>query len=254
VVLAAIVAFILVERTAENPIMPFNLFSDRNRVAMFAAIFLCGGAAFALIVIIALYVQDIMGYSPLRAAVAFIPLAIAMALGSAASSQLVRWFSPRVVMIVGGIPLLGAMLYGSTLTRGVPYFPNLLLPLVVAGLGIGAAGVPLSLSLIASVGFDRIGPTSAIALMLQNLGGPVVLAVIQAAITSRTLSLGGTTGPVKFMNAAQLNALDHGITHGLLWLAGVVILIGGVVLLINYSAQQVAHAQEIKHAIDAGEQ
>jgi hypothetical protein len=113
--------------------------------------------------------------------------------------------------------------------------------------------IPLTLSLIASVGFDRIGPTSAISLMLSSLGGPVVLVVIQAVITSRTLSLGGTDGPVKFMNPAQLNALDHGYTYGMLWLAGVIIVVGAVVLLIGYTAQQVAHAQEVKKAIDAGE-
>jgi uncharacterized membrane protein YphA (DoxX/SURF4 family) len=71
-----------------------------------------------------------------------------------------------------------------------------------------------------------------------------VLAVIQAVITSRTLHLGGINGPVKFMNAAQLDALDHGYTYGLLWLAGVVILVGGVALFIGYTAQQVAQAQE----------
>ena len=253
VALAAFVAFAVVERTAENPIVPFNLFFDRNRLATFAAMFLAGGVMFTLIVLVALYVQDIMGYSPLRAGVGFIPFAIAMAIGLGASSRLVTWFPPRVVVIAGGILVLGALLYGSTLNRGMPYFPNLVLPLVVGGIGIGMISVPLALSVIASVGFDRIGPTSAIAVMLQSLGGPVVLAVIQAAITSRTLYLGGTTGPVKFMNAAQLHALDHGYTYGLLWLAGVVILLGGVALFIGYTAQQVARAQEVKKAIDAGE-
>jgi hypothetical protein len=127
------------------------------------------------------------------------------------------------------------------------------IPIVVGGVGIGVVNVPLTLSVIAGVGFDRIGPTSAIAVMLQTLGGPVVLAVIQAVITSRTLYLGGINAPVKFMNAAQLTALDHGFTYGLLWLAGVVILAGGVALFIGYTAQQVAHAQEAKKAIDAGE-
>ena len=89
--------------------------------------------------------------------------------------------------------------------------------------------------------------------MLRSLGGPVVLAVVQAAITSRTLHLGGTNGPVKFMNAAQLHALDQGYTYGLRWLAVVIILVGGVALLIRYSAQQVAHAQEVKKAADAAE-
>ena len=89
--------------------------------------------------------------------------------------------------------------------------------------------------------------------MLQVLGGPLVLVVIQAAITSRTLHLGGTTGPVKSMNAAQVRALDYGYTYGLLWLAGVVVLIGGAALLIGYTAQQVAHGQEVNKAIDAEE-
>jgi hypothetical protein len=113
--------------------------------------------------------------------------------------------------------------------------------------------VPLGLSLYASVGIDRIGPASAMAVMLQSLGGPFVLVVIQVVITSRTLQLGGTSGPVKTMNAAQLRALEHGYTYGLLWLAGVVILLCGVGLLIGYTAQRVAHAQKVKNAIDAAE-
>jgi EmrB/QacA subfamily drug resistance transporter len=253
VALGAFVAFAVVERTAENPVVPFGLFFDRNRLATFAIIFLAGGVLFTLTLLISLYVQDIMGYSALRASVGFIPFAIAVGVGAGASSRLVTRFPPRVVVIVGGILMLGGVLYASTFTRGIPYFPNLLLLLVVAGVGIGVINVPLALSLIASVGFDRIGPTSAIAVMLRSLGGPVVLAVIQAVITSRTLYLGGTNGPVKFMNAAQLHALDHGYTYGLRWLAGVVILVGGVALLIGYSAQQVAHAQEVKKTVDAEE-
>jgi hypothetical protein len=56
---------------------------------------------------------------------------------------------------------------------------------------------------------------------------------------------------VKFMNDAQLHALDHGLAYGWMWLGGVVILIGGAALLIGYTAQQVARAQEVKKAIDA---
>jgi hypothetical protein len=204
-------------------------------------------------VLVGLYVQTIMGYSPLRAGISFIPFGIAMAIGVGVSSQLVSRFPPRSVVIVGASLMLGAMLYGSTLNRAVPYFPNLVLPLVVGAIGLGMIGVPLSLSVIGSVGLDRIGPASAITVMLQCLAGPVILAVIQAAITSRTLHLGGTGGPVKFMNAAQLQALAHGYSYGLLWLAGVVLLLGAVALLIGYTAQQVARAQEVKKTIDARE-
>jgi EmrB/QacA subfamily drug resistance transporter len=249
----AFVAFAVVERTAENPIVPFDLFFDRNRLATLAAIFMGGGVLFTLTVLIGLYVQDIMGYSPLRAGICFIPFAIALGIGMGGSSQLVSWFPPRVVVIGGGILVVGAMLYGSTLNAAIPYFPNLVVPIVVGGIGIGMIIVPLGLAAIAGVGFDKIGPTSAIVLMLQNLGGPVVLAVIQAVITSRTLYLGGTNGPVKDMNAAQLHALDQGYTYGLLWVAGVAVIVGGVALLIGYTAAQVAHAQEVQEAFDAGE-
>jgi EmrB/QacA subfamily drug resistance transporter len=253
VALAAFVAFVAVERTAENPIVPFSLFFDRNRLATFAATFLTGGVTFTVAVLIALYVQNILGYGPLRAAIGFIPFAIATAIGVGASSRLVTWFPPRVVVIAGSILVAGAMLLGSTLNHGIPYFPDLVVPMVVAGIGLGMINVPLGLSLIASVGLDRIGPTSAISVMLRCLGGPLVLAVIQAVITSRTLHLGGTNGPVKLMNAAQLHALDRGYTYGMLVLTGVAILIGGAALLIGYSAQQVALAQEVKKAIDVEE-
>jgi EmrB/QacA subfamily drug resistance transporter len=246
-------AFFLREREAENPLVPLDMFRDRNRVATFAAIFMAGGVMFTLTVLIGLYVQDIMGYSALDAGVGFIPFVIALGIGLGASSQLVRLFPPRVLVIAGGALVLAAMLYGSTLNAGIPYFPNLVVPIAVGGFGIGIIVVPLTVSAIAGVGFDRIGPLSAVALMLQNLGGPVVLAIIQAVITSRTLYLGGTTGPVKNMNAAQLHALDQGYTYGLLWVAGVTIIVGAVSLFIGYRSEEVAHAQEVKDALDAGE-
>jgi hypothetical protein len=251
--LAAFIAFALVERTAENPVVPFDLFFDRNRLATFVAIFLGGGVMFTVTVLIGLYVQELLGYSALRAGVGFIPFTIAFGIGLGVSTQLVTRFSPRVVVIGGGMLVFGAMVYGSTLDRGMPYFPTLVVLITLGGIGIGMTIVPLALAAITDVGLDRIGPTSAIVMMLQNLGGPVVLAVIQAVITSRTLYLGGTNGPVKYMNQAQLHALDHGYTYGLLWVAGVAMLTGGVALFIGYSAREVAHAQEVKEAIDAGE-
>lgn len=251
--LTFLVAFLYVERTAENPVVPFELFKDRNRVATFAAIFLAGGVMFTLTVLIGLYVQDIMGYTPLRAGIGFIPFVIALGIGLGASSHLVSLFPPRVLVIAGGVLVLGAMIYGSTLHGDIPYFPNLVIPITVGGFGIGMIVVPLTVSAIAGVGFDQIGPVSAIALMLQNLGGPLVLAVIQAVITSRTLYLGGTTGPVHDMDSAQLHALDQGYTYGLLWVAAVAVIVGCAALFIRYTAAEVAHAQEVKDALDQGE-
>lgn len=252
VAIVAMLAFAVVERTAENPVVPFSLFKDRNRLLTFAAIFLAGGVLFTLTVTIGLYVQDLMGYSALRAGVGFIPFVIGLGVGLGLSSQLVRRFPPRVLVIAGGVVLLGAMIYGSTINRNLPYFPNFVTLIVLGGLGIGVIVVPLTLSAIAGVGFDQIGPTSAIALMLQNLGGPIVLAVVQAVITSRTLYLGGTNMPVKTMNPAQIAALDSAYTYGLLWIAAVAVLVGAISLLIGYTAKQVAHAQDVQDAFGAG--
>src|SRR6478752_4595859 len=136
VALVALVAFVIVERTAQNPVVPFDLFRDRNRVATFAAVFLAGGVMFTLTVLIGLYVQDIMGYSALRAGISFIPFVIALGVGLGLSSHLVSLVPPRVLVIAGGVLVLAAMLYGSTLNGGIPYFPNLVLPITVGGFGI----------------------------------------------------------------------------------------------------------------------
>jgi hypothetical protein len=89
--------------------------------------------------------------------------------------------------------------------------------------------------------------------MVQNLGGPLVLVVIQAVQTSRTLYLGGTTGPVKNMTPAQLDALDHGYTYSLLWVAAVAVLVGVGAFFIGFSASQIAAAQYTRDAVEAGE-
>jgi EmrB/QacA subfamily drug resistance transporter len=247
------ITFFLVERKADHPLVPLWLFRDRNRVATFVSLFLAGGVLLALTVMIGLYVQDVLGYSALQAGIGFIPFALALGLGNVCTAQLAPYIAPRWLIIGGGIFVLGAMLFGSTLTRTIPYFPDLLLPILVGGFGIGVISVVLPLCALANVGPREIGPVSAITLMAQNLGGPMVLVVIQAVQISRTLYLGGTTGPVADMTPAQLDALDAGYTYSLLWIAAVAVLVGGSALFIGYSAKQIAAAQHTREAVEAGE-
>jgi hypothetical protein len=94
---------------------------------------------------------------------------------------------------------------------------------------------------------------SAIQLMVYNLGGPLVLVVIQAVQTSRTLYLGGTTGPVAAMTPSQLDALDAGYTYSLLWVAGIAVVVGAAALGIGFSARQIAAAQHNIEVFEAGE-
>lgn len=246
-------AFFLVERAAANPLVPGEVFDDRNRVMTFVSLFLAGGVMLTLTVMIALLVQDVLGYSALRAGICFIPFAVAFGLGTVLAARLASLIAPRWLVIDGGALVLGAMLYGSTLTRNIPYFPNLFGPIVVGGLGIGIIAVVLPLCALTEVGPREIGPVSAITLMVYNLGGPMVLVVIQAVQTSRTMYLGGTTGAVKNMTPAQLDALGAGYTYSLLWVAAIALLVGGVALLIGFSADQIARAQHTREAVEAGE-
>ncbi len=247
------VAFLYVERRADHPLVPLWLFRDRNRVATFVSLFLAGGVLLTLTVMIGLYVQDVLGYSALHAGIGFIPFALALGFGNLLTARLAPYIAPRWLIIGGGIFVLGAMIYGSTLNRSIPYFPDLLLPIVVGGFGIGIISVVLPLCALANIGPREIGPISAITLMVQNLGGPLVLVIIQAVQTSRTLYLGGTTGPVSEMTPAQLDALDAGYTYSLLWIAAVAVLVGGSALFIGYSAKQIAAAQHTREAVEAGE-
>ena len=246
-------AFLVVERSADHPLVPFSLFRDRTRVMTFASLFLAGGVLLTLTVMIGLYVQVVLGYSALRAGISFIPFALALGLGNVLAARLAPRIAPRWLIIGGGLLVLGAMLYGSTLTRSIPYFPDLVIPIVVGGFGIGVISVILPLCAVAEVGPREIGPVSAITLMVQNLGGPLVLVVVQAVQASRTLYLGGTTGPVADMTPSQLDALDHGYTYSLLWVAALAVLVGISAFWIGFSARQIAAAQHTKEAVEAGE-
>jgi EmrB/QacA subfamily drug resistance transporter len=247
------IAFFVVERTADNPLVPFSVFNNRNRVATFVAWFLGGGVLLTVTVMVGLLAQDVLGYSALRAGICFLPFAVAVGVGNVLATKLAPLFAPRWLIIGGGLFVLAAMLYGSTLTRDIPYFPDLFGPIVVGGFGIGIISVILPLCAVAGVGPSEIGPVSAITLMVQNLGGPLVLVIIMAVQTSRTLYLGGTTGPVKNMTPAQLDALGYGYTYSLLWVAGVAILVGVAAFWIGFSARDIARAQHTREAVEAGE-
>ncbi len=250
---ALAIAFLVVERSADHPLVPLWLFRDRNRVATFVSLFMAGGVLLTLTVMIGLYVQDVLGYSALQAGIGFIPFAVALGMGNLLTTRLAPRIAPRWLIIGGGVFVLGAMLFGSTLTRTIPYFPDLLLPILIGGFGIGIISVVLPLCALANVGPREIGPVSAITLMAQSLGGPMVLVVIQAVQISRTLYLGGTTGPVADMTPGQLDALDAGYTYSLLWIAAVAVLVGISAFFIRFSARQIATAQHTREAVEAGE-
>lgn len=246
--LVLLTAFLVVERRATNPLLPFKLFADRDRVVTFAAIFFSGAALFCTTVYVALFVQDILGYSPLRAGMAFIPFAVGLGVGSALASKLVMRIAPRWLAATGALIMVVGLFYGSTLDGSADYLTNLFVPIIGIGFGVGLAVVPLPLCAVAGVAETEIGPLTAITQVAQTLSGPLALAVVGAMATSKTLSLGGNGGPAAKMNAHELSALGTGYTFALLWCAVCAALAGIVALFIRYTSRDVAQAQASQEA------
>ncbi|MGW0021932.1 DHA2 family efflux MFS transporter permease subunit [Rhodococcus sp. NPDC003382] len=240
--------FLLVERRAENPLLPFVLFRNRDRVATFVAIFFAGSVMFSLAAFVALFVQDILGYTPLQAGLAFVPFAFGLGGAAAVASKLVVRVQPRWLVVAGALIMSASLLFGSTMDETVQYLPTLFVLVLVVGFGVGLASVPLPLCAIAGVGTHEIGPLSAIAQVAQTLGGPIGLAVIGAMATSRTMSLGGTSGAVADMTEAQLVAQGEGYMFALVGCAVCAVITGIAALFIRFSPQQVAQAQEAEKA------
>ncbi len=241
--------FLVVERRAENPLLPFSLFRDRSRVATFIAIALVGMVMFSLAPFVALFVQDILGYTPLRAGMAFVPFAFGLGAAAFVASKLAVKVQARWLVVAGTILTTAGLLYGSTLDSSATYGGNLFMLVVAVGFGVGLAVVPLPLCAIAGVGPHEIGPLAAIAQVAQTLFGPVGLAIVGAMATSKTLSLGGVSGiAAARMTPEQLSALSEGYTFALLGCAILAALAAVAALFVRFTPEQVAQAQAAEKA------
>ncbi len=250
---AALIAFVIVERRARNPILPFSLFDNSSRVAALTAILFASMIMMCMAVFISLYLQGILKYTPIQSGLSVVPFAFGLGIAAAIASKLALMVQPRWLVLAGGAILLGGCLYASSIaTDGPDYFPGIFLPVVIIGFGVGFAVIPLTLSVVAGVGPTEIGPLTALAQVAQNLGGAIGLVVVGAMVTSRALSKGGTTAPVETMNETQLAAQAEGYGLAFAACAGIAVLATIVVLFMRFTPEQVAEGQAAQEAADAG--
>ncbi|MGC0363571.1 EmrB/QacA subfamily drug resistance transporter [Rhodococcus sp. 27YEA15] len=240
---ALFLLFLSVERRAENPLLPFGLFTNSNRVFTFISLALIGAVMFSLAPYVALFVQDILGYSPLHAGLAFVPFAFGLGAAAFVASKLAVRIQARWLVIVGSLLTFAGLLYASTLGVDATYFGNLFVLVIGVGFGVGLAVVPLPLCAIAGVGPKDIGPLTAIAQVAQVLFGPVGLAVVGAMAASRTLSLGGVSGAAANMSPEQLHALSEGYVFALFGCAILALLAAFSAFFVKFTPAQVAQAQ-----------
>ncbi|MGC4963850.1 DHA2 family efflux MFS transporter permease subunit [Gordonia sp. DT218] len=248
----ALIAFVFVERRASNPILPFVIFENRNRVAALASIFLASMIMMCMAVFISLYLQGILKYSPIQSGLAVVPFAFGLGVAAAIASKLALMIQPRWLVLLGGAIILAGCLYASSIATATPgYFPSIALPVVVIGFGVGFAVIPLTLSVVAGVGPMEIGPLTALAQVAQNLGGAIGLVAVGAAVTSRALSEGGTTRPVEDMNPTELAAQASGYGLAFACCAGIAVLAAVVVMFMRFTPEEVAEGQAAQEAANA---
>ena len=179
--------FVALERRAEHPLLPFRILANRTRATAFAVMMLVPAAMFAMFYFLSLFVQGVMGYSPLETGFAFLPFSFGIVIAATISSKLMSKVDPR--WLAGfGTALAGSALFGFS---RIPYdetLPGLgvhadyatdLLPFIVMmALGMGMTFVPMTLAAVHGVGARDSGIGSGVLNTMQQVGGALGLATL----------------------------------------------------------------------------
>jgi MFS family permease len=176
VVLLAV--FITAERRSKQPITPLWMFRDRNRAGVYGMMLSLAAAMFGMFFFLTLFVQNILGFSPLRAGLAFLPVSVIIAVSAGLASQLLPKWGPKPFMAVGAI--LAALGLGWLTLTDVhsSYLGSILGPILVFGFGMGMQFVSLTLMAVSGVAPQEAGAASGILNATQQVGGSLGLSVL----------------------------------------------------------------------------
>jgi EmrB/QacA subfamily drug resistance transporter len=214
--------FVVVERRAEHPLLPLHIVLDRNRGASYLVVALGAIAIFAVFLFLTYYLQQNLGYSPLKSGLAFLPMVACIMFTSITSNvKLMPLVGPKP--LVSGGCLLGAagMFYLTGLGAGETYVGSILPGLLLCGLGFGLIFAPSIATATLGVGEDEAGIASAMVNTSQQVGGSIgvaLLSTIEASAAASALSPGKPT------SQAILTAAVHGYTTAFYWAGGIFVL------------------------------
>ena len=207
--LALLGAFVLNERRATNPLAPLSIFRI-NGLGFANATQLIAFAGFlALFFFLTLYMQNVLGYSPIQTGAAYLPLCFAVGISAGVSSQLLARTGTRPVMVAGAAITAGGLFWLSRIPVHGSFLADLLPGMLVLSLGAGAVFVATTTAANAGVPADKAGLAASLLNASQQVGGALGLAIFSALATSRTNHLLATHAP-----AAQ--ALTSGVQRALL--------------------------------------
>ncbi|GLY88111.1 MFS transporter [Actinoallomurus iriomotensis] len=171
-------AFGLIEARSRHALLPGRLLRDRARLGANLVMLGLGTVLFGAFFFLILFVQEIWGYSAIRAGVAFLPLTVAVLAGSAVASALLPRVGTRPLLLVGCAACAGGLYWLSLLTEHAGYAGGLLAPTLVTGAGLGLLFVPLPLVALAGVAESDSGVASSLLNAGRQVGGAVGLAVL----------------------------------------------------------------------------
>jgi EmrB/QacA subfamily drug resistance transporter len=178
--------FVVVEHRAEQPVLPLGLFRSRNRSGAYLGIVLVQGSMVGMLFYLTLFVQQVLGYSPIRAAVAFLPTAAVLIAVAGVVTQLIPKIGGRRVMIIGAVLVCAGNLWLSRLSVDSGYVDGLLGPLVVVGVGMAFATIAPTMFAVSGVATEQSGAASSLLNAVQQIGGSLGLAVLVTVFSATT--------------------------------------------------------------------
>src|SRR6202042_2498881 len=185
VVGAALVgAFLWQESRVAEPILPLKLLRSRTRSAANAARGLLYAGFYGLFYFLAQFLQDVHGYSPLRAGLAFLPMPLAVFLSSQFTTRVLAHRLPeKMIMVIGGISATIGLVLATEIGKNTSY-PQMVVSLLLIGAGSGMALVALTSASLADVEPEVAGAASGLVNVSQQIGAAVGLAVLVTAFNA----------------------------------------------------------------------
>ena len=188
--LAAAVAllgvFTLIEQRSDAPLVPFSIFRKRTLTGANVVGLLVGGSLFAMFFFLTLYMQQVLGYSPIKAGLSYLPLSIGIILSAGVASQLVTRIGFKPVLAVGLILIAAGLVWFSEISVDGGFATDILGPSLLAAVGLGFAYVTTTIAAVSGIEDNEQGLASGLINTSQQVGGALGLAILATVANSRT--------------------------------------------------------------------
>jgi len=189
VAFALLAAFVVIELRSAAPLVDFSIFRMRTLTATNVVALLVAAALFSMFFFISLYMQQVLGYDALKAGLAYLPLAGGIIVSAGMASQLVTRIGFKPVFVSGLVlTAIGLAWFAQVSVHGA-YVSDILLPSLIAAVGLGFAFVSMTIAAVAGVGPQQAGLASGLINTSQQVGGALGLAILVSVATSKTDSV-----------------------------------------------------------------